>query len=71
MDGLSFVRVLKRMLPDAGIIVSSGRVTETEAKEIGNLGVIALLDKPFTQDKLVTALQAIFSNSNRTEIYSI
>jgi PAS domain S-box-containing protein len=60
MDGLSFVRVLKRMLPAASIIVSSGRLDEREAKEFKTLGVSVLLDKPFTQEELVTALQKAF-----------
>lgn len=60
MDGLSFVRALKRMLPDVGIIVASGRLDEREAKEFMSLGVKALLEKPFTQDKLVEALKAVF-----------
>ncbi len=60
MDGLSFVRVLKRMLPAAGIIVSSGRLDEREANEFKTLGVSVLLDKPFTQEKLVAALQEVF-----------
>lgn len=60
MDGLSFVRALKRMLPDVGIIVASGRLDEREAKEFMSLGIKALLEKPFTQDKLVEALKAVF-----------
>jgi PAS domain S-box-containing protein len=60
MDGLSFVRVLKRMLPEVGIIVASGRLEERETKEFKSLGVSALLEKPFTQDKLVEALKTVF-----------
>jgi PAS domain S-box-containing protein len=62
MDGLSFVRVLKGRLPQAGIIVASGRVDEPEADAFKKLGVHALLEKPFTQEKLVEALKAIFPN---------
>ena len=60
MDGLSFVRVLKGRLPQVGIIVVSGRLDEREADEFKQLGVHALLDKPFTQEKLVAALRTIF-----------
>ncbi len=60
MDGLAFVRVLKRMLPDVGIIIASGRLDEREAKEFKALGISAVLEKPFTQDKLVEALKAVF-----------
>ena len=60
MDGLTFVRVLKSLVPEAGIIVASGRMEEREANEFKALGVIALLDKPFTQEKLEEALKVIF-----------
>jgi PAS domain S-box-containing protein len=60
MDGLSFVRVLKGRLPQVGIIVASGRLDEREENEFKKLGVSALLDKPFTQEKLVGALKTVF-----------
>ena len=60
MDGLSLVRVLRARLPQAGIIVVSGRLDEREANEFKALGVSALLDKPFTQEKLVAALKTVF-----------
>ena len=60
MDGLSFVRVLKGRSPQTDIIVVSGRLDEREAVEFKKLGVSALLDKPFTQKKLVAALRTIF-----------
>ncbi|MBI3850708.1 MAG: PAS domain S-box protein [Verrucomicrobia bacterium] len=60
MDGLAFVRVLKGRFPQAGIIVASGRLDEREANQFKQLGVNAVLDKPFTQDKLVEALKTVF-----------
>jgi CheY-like chemotaxis protein len=60
LDGLSFVRVLKHMLPKAGIIVTSGRMEEREGNEFKTLGVSALLDKPFTQERLVEVLELVF-----------
>ena len=60
MDGLAFVRVLKGRLPQTGIIVVSGRLDEREENEFKKLGVSALLDKPFTQEKLVGALKTVF-----------
>ncbi|MGV3757139.1 MAG: response regulator [Verrucomicrobiota bacterium] len=60
MDGLGFVRVLKRMLPDVGIVIASGRLDEREMKEFISLGVSAILEKPFTQEKLVEALKVVF-----------
>jgi CheY-like chemotaxis protein len=60
MDGLAFVRVLKGRLPQTGIIIVSGRLDEREENEFKKLGVSALLDKPFTQEKLVGALKTVF-----------
>lgn len=57
MDGLTFVKVLKRMAPGAAIIVASGHMEERDANEFKELKVSALLDKPFTQEKLMQALQ--------------
>jgi DNA-binding NarL/FixJ family response regulator len=54
------VRVLKGRLPQTGIIVASGRLDEREENEFKKLGVSALLDKPFTQEKLVGALKTVF-----------
>ena len=60
MDGLTLVRLLKRMLPQAGLIVTSGRMDEREEHEFKSLGVAALLDKPFTQQALLEALKSVF-----------
>ena len=61
MDGLSFVRVFKGRLPQAGIIVVSGRVDQPAADELKELGVHAVLEKPFTQEKLVEALKNLLA----------
>jgi len=63
MDGLTFVRAFKRMLPEAGIIIMSGRLEKREANEFRKLGVSALLDKPFTQETMVEALKAVLKKS--------
>jgi hypothetical protein len=60
MDGLSFVRVIKGRLPGVGIIVVSGRMEEREENEFKQLGVHAVLQKPFTQAQLVEALKTVF-----------
>ena len=44
----------------AGVIVVSGRLDEREEAEFKALGVNALIDKQFTQEKLVAALKTIF-----------
>jgi PAS domain S-box-containing protein len=60
MNGITLVRALKRMLPDIGIIVASGRMEPHEAIELKSLGVTALLEKPFLEKKLIEALKAVF-----------
>jgi PAS domain S-box-containing protein len=57
MDGLTFVRAVKRMLPNASLIVASGRMEERDAEEFRLMGVSALLDKPFTQQTLIAVLR--------------
>ena len=59
MDGLAFVRALRRTLPDIPVIVASGRLDGGPAKELKRLGVTVLLDKPFTQTMLANALHAV------------
>jgi two-component system cell cycle sensor histidine kinase/response regulator CckA len=59
MDGLAFVRALRRTLPDIPIIAASGRLDVGPAKELKRLGVTVLLDKPFTQAMLANALRAV------------
>jgi two-component system, cell cycle sensor histidine kinase and response regulator CckA len=61
MDGLAFVQAVRRTLPDIPIILASGRVDDSVAKEFRALGVTMRLDKPFTElqlaDKLGSLLQ--------------
>jgi two-component system cell cycle sensor histidine kinase/response regulator CckA len=59
MDGLAFVRALRRTLPDLPVIVASGRLDVGPGKELKRLGVTVLLDKPFTQAMLANALRAV------------
>ena len=59
MDGLAFVRALRRTLPDIPVILASGRVEETVWAELQALGVDHRLDKPFTQEQLARTLGAV------------
>jgi len=67
MDGLNFVRVLKHTLPQVGIIVTSGHLNESETNEFKALGVTVVLNKPFTQEKLVEALRTILKNETMSD----
>jgi PAS domain S-box-containing protein len=64
MDGLTFVEILKRMQPEAKVIVTSGRLDEQASREFRDWGVHALLDKPFTQQKLAAVLRRVLTPEN-------
>lgn len=59
LDGLAFLRALRRSQPDMPVIVASGRVEESVWAELQSLGVQQRLDKPFTQLQLANALGAV------------
>ncbi len=61
MDGLNFVRSLRRMLPDIPIVVASGRMDVLMAEEFKTLGVTSRLDKPFTEGQLAEALEKLLA----------
>jgi PAS domain S-box-containing protein len=64
MDGLSFVRALRRALPDIPVIIASGRLDGTPSKELERLGITVVLDKPFTQAMLANALRTVLSSKD-------
>ena len=61
MDGLTFVRVLRRMLPDIPIVIASGRLDDAQAREFKALGAVSMLDKPFSEGQLAEALKKILA----------
>jgi PAS domain S-box-containing protein len=61
MDGLSFARGLRQMLPQAQIVAMSGRFDDPTRKELAALGVREFLHKPFREDQLSAALQRVLS----------
>jgi CheY-like chemotaxis protein len=63
MDGLAFVRALRKALPHIPVIVASGRLEPLPAQELKRLGVHVMLEKPFTQEKLAVALQTALNGT--------
>ena len=61
MDGLAFVRTLRRILPDIPIVVASGRMEDALAGEFKALGVTSRLDKPFTEAQLAEVLKSLLA----------
>ena len=61
MDGLAFVRALRRMLPDIPVVVASGQMEDGLAGEFKALGVTSRLDKPFTEAQLAEVLKNLLA----------
>lgn len=62
MDGLAFVRALRRVLSDIPVIVASGRFEDASAADFKALNVTQWLDKPFTEAQLSDALQRLLGS---------
>ena len=60
-DGLSFVGMLRKILPEIPIIVSSGRLEEETENRFRALGVTRFLDKPCDEYQLAEALSRLFA----------
>lgn len=61
MDGLAFVREVRRLLPDIPIAVASGFMEDDVAAEFKALGTTGRLDKPFTQAQLSETLKNLLA----------
>lgn len=57
MDGLAFARTLRRIAPNVPVIIATGRLDEATQAEFKNLGIVQFLNKPYTQQMLVTTLR--------------
>ena len=63
MNGQMLVPALRRMIPEARIVLASGTLDEQKTAALAVEGVDAILDKPFSQAKLVEALQRALDRS--------
>lgn len=59
LDGLGFIKALRRVLPSVPVAAVSGRFEEAARAELRALGVTVHLEKPFTELELAGALQAL------------
>ncbi|NBR87021.1 MAG: PAS domain S-box protein [Verrucomicrobia bacterium] len=59
MDGMGFIRAVRRVLPNIPIIAMSGRFDGASLHELKNLKVNATINKPFTAFELASAMQKI------------
>ena len=67
LDGLAFVRALRRTFPHLPVVVASGRLDATVAKAFEALGVVARLDKPFTEVQLKLVLRDLLRVSDERQ----
>jgi two-component system cell cycle sensor histidine kinase/response regulator CckA len=68
MDGISLVRSLRRVDAKAKIIVSSGHLQKEMMTILSGLGVKAFLNKPYTADKLLRAVQTALKDPRSIEV---
>ncbi|MEN9634077.1 MAG: hypothetical protein RL077_2481 [Verrucomicrobiota bacterium] len=64
-NGLKLVRTLRHMAPGVPIIVASGFISDGDAKELRDLGVVAILNKPFTEVDLIAAMAVLMGTPRR------
>jgi PAS domain S-box-containing protein len=60
-DGLVFVGMLKRVLPNVPVVVSSGKLDDETQQQFEALGVSCFLNKPFSQKQLMEMLRELFT----------
>ncbi|MCA1592042.1 MAG: PAS domain-containing protein [Acidobacteria bacterium] len=61
MSGIALARTLRKMQPDAAIIISTGRDDDCSPAEMEEIGVVATLPKPYTQAALLRLLHDVLS----------
>ncbi len=69
MDGIALVRALRDIDPEVKIVASSGLGRDLaggqQAKQLASLGIKSFLPKPYTTEKLLTALRGLLGNKPR------
>jgi CheY-like chemotaxis protein len=65
MGGIALARTLRKMQPDACIIVSAGREDDCSPAELDEIGVVATLPKPYTQSALLRLLDQVVSQHRK------
>jgi DNA-binding NtrC family response regulator len=59
MDGMQLAREIARLRPGLGVVLSSGRFDRSEAPSLASLGFVALLEKPFSIERLADSMQQL------------
>ncbi len=61
MDGVSFVRAIKRMRPEMVFIASSGQGEEPRVPEMESLGIQNFLTKPYDTKRLLGTVRDVLA----------
>jgi len=59
LDGVGFIRIIKRMMPGLPIIAMSGRLEAGELEQLRAQNVTTILEKPFSTESLIAAIAAL------------
>ena len=61
MDGIMLTKSVKKLSPDAKVIVSSGHIQKENQVILEALGVKCFLEKPYTSEKLLVSVKQAFT----------
>ena len=61
MDGIELTRAIRRTYDGLGVILASGRFEKNDQRKLDSLGVVALLEKPFSFEILGEALKSMLA----------
>ena len=59
MDGITLARSIRRVSPEAKIVVSSGHIDKESQTALNGLAVQSILEKPYTAEKLLRCVKAV------------
>lgn len=62
MDGIGLVRAVRKVSPDARIIVSSGHIHTENRATLTGLGVTTFLEKPYSAEMLLRSLKSLIGS---------
>jgi CheY-like chemotaxis protein len=65
MDGAATIRALRKLDPAAKIIATSGLAAAGQSREAVNLGVDAILSKPYTAESLLQTMHRVLALPSR------
>lgn len=65
MSGINTIRIIKKIIPDIGIVSCSGKVEKDIMIDSIMKGATACLNKPFTISQMVSQIKWVTRNKNK------